>query len=224
MDDQDAEREAVYLRVVVRVRRQRLRRHVGSCAGRLCELRARASLVQYHSGHAEVSNLGHHVGREEDVVRGEVAVYDGRRVAVEVGESQRDVQDDRYLEVARNARLGLKAGRHAMGEIFHDQHGRVRRALPVDTEELDDVGVAQRAKEKTLPLEFRQNRVLLLPSSRDQVVERLGSAKHPPQPHLLHGAERAPANRLSRFLHVLEQQRLQTLVKWARHGAVRDSS
>ena len=95
---------------------------------------------------------------------------------MEVGESQRDVQDDRYLEVARNARLGLKAGRHAVGEIFHDQHGRARRALLVDTEELDDVGVAQRAKEKTLPLELRQNRVLLLPSSRDQVVEHLGSA------------------------------------------------
>ena len=91
---EDAEREGVDFRVVVRLQREGLWRHVGGRAGRLRQVQAATGLKLDHARDAKVADLGRHVGREQHVVGREVAVDDGRGVPVQVGQAQRHVAED----------------------------------------------------------------------------------------------------------------------------------
>ena len=74
-----------------------------------------------HASSAEVSNFGLHGRSQEDVPRGEVAMDDGRLVAVQVNETSGNIQQDGALDGELDVGLRLEEVGKVVVQLLHHQ-------------------------------------------------------------------------------------------------------
>ena len=177
------------------------------------------SQSRHDAGHAEVRYLGRHAGVQEDVSGGQVAVDDGRTVAVQEGEAAGHVVQDGALQaqgevgLGRRRRLRIQHVVEAGQELLHDQRWHSRAGQEAHAQELDDVRVAEGAHQLTLshelarrPLDpFRRRSSGVL----EEVVYFFGGAHGSGYGHLLHAAIGTRPYRGSRGPSVGQQKRAQ---------------
>ena len=121
---------------------------------------------------------------------------DGRVLAVEVEETVRDVHQHGQLDGERHVLVRLQALLQVHVQVLQDQREVARVRAVVHAEELDDVRVADAAQEKALVAEALSDGAAVDARHRvvgEDVVEPFRDARHPVDPHLVHGAKASRA-------------------------------
>ena len=158
--------------------------------------------TRHDASHTQVRYLGHHPLVQENVSGRQVAVDDGRRVAVQEREPTGHVVKDGTFQrdgdegLGRRRRLGVENVVETGRQLLHHQRRYPRALVQEDhAQKLDDVRVAEGAHQLTLSHELRRRFldafVRRLFRVLEKVVHLLGSAHGSGNGHLLHAAVRA---------------------------------
>ncbi|CAI8020823.1 hypothetical protein GBAR_LOCUS12416, partial [Geodia barretti] len=196
---ENSEREDIDCDVVSRFVFQSLWRHVDG--GSWCLGHGGSSQTRHDASHAQVGYLGHHPLVQENVSGRQVAVDDGRRVAVQEREPAGHVVKDGAFQrdgdegLGRRRRLGIQNVVETGRQLLHDKRRHPRAGQETHAKELDDVRVAEGAHQLTLSREllprFLDAFARHLPRVLEKVVDLLGGAHGSWNCHLLHAAVRA---------------------------------
>ena len=195
---ENSDREDIDCHIVSRFVFQSFWRHIDG--GSWCFGHGGSSQTWHDTSHAQVRYLGHHPLVQKNVSGRQVAVDDGRRVAVQEREPTGHVVKDGAFKtdgdegLGRRRRLGIKNVVETGRQLLHDQRRHRRAGQETHAQKLDDVRVAEGAHQLTLSHELRRRFLDAFARHLSRVLEEimnfLGGAHGSGNGHLLYAAVR----------------------------------